>query len=840
MVENYNHLEIEPKWQSRWREANLHKTVFDESKPKYYALDMFPYPSGSGLHVGHCEGYTATDIITRYKRMQGYNVLHPMGWDAFGLPAENYAIKTGIHPSITTEKAIANFRRQIDSIGFAYDWDREINTTDPAYYKWTQWIFLQLYKMGLAYEGSMPINWCPSCKTGLANEEVNSGKCDRCATQVERKAMRQWILRITKYADRLLKDLDEVDWPESTLAMQKNWIGRSEGAEVVFIVSGGAGDGKEIRVFTTRPDTLYGATYMVLSPEHALVDIITTPECRTAVTAYQKAARFKSDLERTDLAKEKSGAFTGAYALNPVNGEKTPVWIADYVLASYGTGAIMAVPAHDDRDYAFATAYDIAIRTVVQPLDGSTPEAGKAFVGEGIAVNSGDISGLTTAEAKKKIAAQLEASGRGKPTVSYRLRDWIFSRQRYWGEPIPVIHCPQCKIVPVPEDQLPVVLPSVEKYEPSGTGESPLSTIDEWVNTTCPQCGGPAKRETNTMPQWAGSCWYYLRYLDPKNDKEPWSKSAEKQWMNVDLYVGGAEHAVLHLLYSRFWHKVLYDLGYVSTKEPFKKLRHQGTVLARTYQDAAGHYHEFDEVEFKSESAHLLATGEKLTSVVEKMAKSKLNGVNPDEVVAVYGADVLRMYEMFMGEFELPKPWDSRAIEGCSRFLRRVWRLVGEFDPANAVAEEKHIRLRHKTIKRVTRDLDDMKFNTVVAALMEYVNVLVAQGAHSNDLLVLVKLLGPYAPHVCDELWQMLGQQGFLIAASWPVSDEAYTRDAEVTIVVQVNGKLRGEFLSPADAQREDLEKLALALEKVQSHIAGKTVKKVVVVPNKIVNIVVV
>ena len=840
MVENYNHLEIEPKWQSRWREANLHKTVFDESKPKYYALDMFPYPSGSGLHVGHCEGYTATDIITRYKRMQGYNVLHPMGWDAFGLPAENYAIKTGIHPSITTEKAIANFRRQIDSIGFAYDWDREINTTDPAYYKWTQWIFLQLYKMGLAYEGSMPINWSPSCKTGLANEEVNSGKCDRCATQVERKAMRQWILRITKYADRLLKDLDEVDWPESTLAMQKNWIGRSEGAEVVFIVSGGAGDGKEIRVFTTRPDTLYGATYMVLSPEHALVDIITTPECRTAVTAYQKAARFKSDLERTDLAKEKSGAFTGAYALNPVNGEKTPVWIADYVLASYGTGAIMAVPAHDDRDYAFATAYDIAIRTVVQPLDGSTPEAGKAFVGEGIAVNSGDISGLTTAEAKKKIAAQLEASGRGKPTVSYRLRDWIFSRQRYWGEPIPVIHCPQCKIVPVPEDQLPVVLPSVEKYEPSGTGESPLSTIDEWVNTTCPQCGGPAKRETNTMPQWAGSCWYYLRYLDPKNDKEPWSKSAEKQWMNVDLYVGGAEHAVLHLLYSRFWHKVLYDLGYVSTKEPFKKLRHQGTVLARTYQDAAGHYHEFDEVEFKSESAHLLATGEKLTSVVEKMAKSKLNGVNPDEVVAVYGADVLRMYEMFMGEFELPKPWDSRAIEGCSRFLRRVWRLVGEFDPANAVAEEKHIRLRHKTIKRVTRDLDDMKFNTVVAALMEYVNVLVAQGAHSNDLLVLVKLLGPYAPHVCDELWQMLGQQGFLIAASWPVSDEAYTRDAEVTIVVQVNGKLRGEFLSPADAQREDLEKLALALEKVQSHIAGKTVKKVVVVPNKIVNIVVV
>ncbi|MDR2727852.1 MAG: leucine--tRNA ligase, partial [Chitinispirillales bacterium] len=537
--------EIEQKWQERWRENNVYKTVFDSSKPKFYVLDMFPYPSGSGLHVGHCEGYTATDIVCRMKRMQGYNVLHPMGWDAFGLPAENFAIKTGVHPRITTEKAVANFKRQINSIGFGYDWDLEINTTDPAYYKWTQWIFLQLYKKGLAYEGVMPINWCVSCKTGLANEEVIGGKCERCGTAVERKDLRQWILKITAYADRLLEDLSEVDWPESTLMMQRNWIGRSEGAEVEFNVAGGKSGDKKIKVFTTRPDTLFGATYMVLSPEHAIVCEITSEEQCAAVKKYQEAARMKSDLERAELSKDKSGVFTGAYAVNPVNGENIPIWIADYVLANYGTGAIMAVPAHDDRDYEFAQKFGLAIKQVVAPVDGSEISEGAAFTAKGVNVNSGFIDGLATDEAKQKMSAWLEEKGCGKAAVSYKLRDWIFSRQRYWGEPIPIVHCPACGIVPVPEESLPVTLPDVNKYEPSGTGESPLANIEEWVNTECPKCGAPAKRETNTMPQWAGSCWYYLRYLDPHNDKEAWSKKAESQWMNVDLYVGGAEHAVL-------------------------------------------------------------------------------------------------------------------------------------------------------------------------------------------------------------------------------------------------------------------------------------------------------
>jgi leucyl-tRNA synthetase len=598
----YDHRTVEPKWQARWKDAALHRTTFDPGRPKFYALDMFPYPSGTGLHVGHCEGYTATDIITRWKRMQGWNVLHPMGWDAFGLPAENYAIKTGIHPRVTTAEAIANFRRQIDSLGWAYDWDREVNTTDPRYMKWTQWIFLQLHAQGLTYEATVPINWCPSCKTGLANEEVSQGRCERCGTVVERKDMRQWMLRITRYADRLLEDLAEVDWPASTLAMQRNWIGRSEGAEVLFAVVDAAGrpGGEEIRVFTTRPDTLHGATYMVLSPEHPLVDQVTTAEQRQAVADYQAAARRKSDLERTDLGKEKTGAFTGGRAINPVNGENIPIWIADYVLISYGTGAIMAVPAHDERDHEFAVKFGLPIREVVKP---PKEAAAGAFTGEGVAVNSGSLDGLPTADAKKKIIAELEASGKGKGAVSYKLRDWIFARQRYWGEPIPIIHCEEHGPVPVPEDQLPVTLPEVERYAPSGTGESPLAAIPSWVNTTCPTCGKPARRETNTMPQWAGSCWYYLRYLDPQNDGAPWSRDAEKQWMPVDLYVGGAEHAVLHLLYARFWHKVLYDLGHVSTKEPFRKLRHQGTVLAQTYQDAMGRYHEYAEVELRGEQA---------------------------------------------------------------------------------------------------------------------------------------------------------------------------------------------------------------------------------------------
>jgi leucyl-tRNA synthetase len=835
----YSPSELEPKWQKKWADAKLFKTTFHPDKPKFYALDMFPYPSGSGLHVGHCEGYTATDIISRFKRSQGWNVLHPMGWDAFGLPAENYAIKTGIHPRVTTESAVANFKRQINSIGFAYDWEREVNTTDPGYYKWTQWIFLQIYKKGLAYQGVMPINWCPSCKTGLANEEVAQGKCDRCGTQVERKDLRQWILRITQYADRLLEDLVEVDWPESTISMQRNWIGRSEGAEVVFAVSEGPLKGEPIKVFTTRPDTLYGATYMVLSPEHALVSKITTDEYRQTVEEYQLAARKKSDLERTELAKEKSGAFTGAYAVNPVNGKNVPIWIADYVLATYGTGAIMAVPAHDERDHEFATKFGIPIIQVVKPKDGREIDPAIAFTEEGFAVNSGDLDNLTTSEAKKKIAEQLENRGLGKSAISYRLRDWVFSRQRYWGEPIPVIHCDKCGIVPVPEDQLPVRLPEVERYEPSGTGESPLSKIEQWLNTTCPQCGGSAKRETNTMPQWAGSCWYYLRYLDAKNDLEPWSSGVEKQWMNVDLYIGGAEHAVLHLLYSRFWHKVLYDLGFVSTKEPFKKLRHQGTVLSASYQDQSEHYHSVDEVEFCDKDAFLKSTGEKLKVEVQKMAKSMLNGINPDDVVAKYGADVLRLYEMFMGEFELPKPWDPRAIEGCNRFLRRTWKLIDEFDATKAPANDPNAKIRHKTIKKVTNDIENMKFNTAVAAMMEYLNELYITGAVREDLVALVKLLGPYAPHIGDELWEILGEKGFLIDAQWPIWDEALTVDQVVTVVVQVNGKLRGDFSAQRDATQELLKETALNLDKIKQYIEQGTIRKVIVVPGKLVNIVV-
>ena len=847
----YDHLTVEPKWQARWKEAGLHRTPDDPARPKFYALDMFPYPSGAGLHVGHCEGYTATDIITRWKRMSGFNVLHPMGWDAFGLPAENYAIKHGIHPRITTEQSIANFRRQIDAVGFAYDWERELNTTDPDYVRWTQWIFLQLFKRDLAYQGTAAINWCPSCKTGLANEEVSQGRCERCGSLVERKAMRQWLLRITRYADRLLEDLAEVDWPESTLAMQRNWIGRSEGAEVTFktvAAPGGAGPAAkthEIRVFTTRPDTLYGATYMVLSPEHPLVEVITTPQQNAAVAEYQSKARFKSDLERTDLAKDKTGVFTGAHATNPVNGQPIPIWIADYVLASYGTGAIMAVPAHDERDFAFAKKFGLPIVEVVRPVDktggpGVAAERAddEAFVGDGVAVNSGPLDGLPTPEAKKRITADLEARGVGKGTVSYRLRDWVFSRQRYWGEPIPLVHCPEHGAVPVPESALPVRLPDVERYAPTGTGESPLAAIDSWTNTTCPTCGGPAKRETNTMPQWAGSCWYYLRYLDPHNNRQIFDPAVEKKWMAVDLYVGGAEHAVLHLLYARFWHKVLYDMGIVSTKEPFKKLRHQGTVLAYTYQDDKDRYHEFSDVEVRGEQALLRKTGEPLKVTVQKMAKTAMNGINPEDVIRDYGADVLRLYEMFMGEFELPKPWDSRAIEGVNRFHKRAWRLVEAWQTATAPATDIHLPLRHKTIKRVTFDLERMQFNTAISAMMEYVNELTAHGATREDIVTLVKLVGPYAPHLGDEAWEKLGEKGFLIQAPWPTYDEALTLDALVTLGVQIDGKVRGTVELARDASEDDARRAALAVANVAKHLEGRVIKKFIYKPGRIIGIV--
>jgi leucyl-tRNA synthetase len=834
----YDHGTVEPKWQARWREAGLHKTPTDQKKPKFYALDMFPYPSGAGLHVGHCEGYTATDVITRWKRMQGFRVLHPMGWDAFGLPAENYAIKHGVHPRETTAAAIANFRRQIDAVGFAYDWERELDTTDPAYVRWTQWIFLKLYERDLAYEGVVPINWCPSCKTGLANEEVSQGRCERCGSVVVRKDMRQWMLRITRYADRLLADLDEVDWPASTVAMQRNWIGRSEGAEVVFKTATPVA-GREIRVFTTRPDTLFGATYMVLSPEHALVGELTTPDQRAAVATYQEQARRKSDLERTDLAKDKTGVFTGATATNPVNGKAIPIWIADYVLASYGTGAIMAVPAHDERDFEFAKTFSIPIVQVIKPVDGGAVEL--PFTGDGVNVNSGPLDGLPTPEAKRKITADLEARGAGKGAVSYRLRDWVFSRQRYWGEPIPLVHCPTDGVVPVPEAQLPVRLPDVERYEPTGTGESPLATIESFVNTTCPKCGGPAKRETNTMPQWAGSCWYYLRYLDPKNNTRAFDPAAEKEWMAVDLYVGGGEHAVLHLLYARFWHKVLYDIGIVHTKEPFQKLRHQGTVLAYSYEDTMGRYHELGEVELRGEEAFLKATGEKLKTTVEKMSKAKMNGVSPDDVIRDYGADVMRLYEMFMGEFELPKPWDPRAIEGVNRFVKRVWRLCEEWDAAKAPGDDPHLRLRHKTIKRVTADLERMQFNTAIAALMEYLNVLAEGGvnrATRADLDAMIRLVAPFAPHLADEAWERLGGKGFVLEAQWPAFDQALTVDDTVTIGVQVDGKLRGTIELAPNATEETARAAALATPNVAKHLEGRAIKKFIYKPGRIIGIV--
>jgi leucyl-tRNA synthetase len=845
----YDPSAVEPKWQARWREAGLHRTPTDAARPRFYALDMFPYPSGAGLHVGHCEGYTATDIITRWKRMQGWNVLHPMGWDAFGLPAENYAIKHGVHPRLTTAQAIANFRRQIDAVGFAYDWEREINTTDPAYVKWTQWIFLKLYERDLAYESVVAINWCPSCKTGLANEEVSQGRCERCGSVVERKDMRQWMLRITRYADRLLEDLSLLDWPESTMAMQRNWIGRSEGAEVTFRAisttappDGGPAEAHhEIRVFTTRPDTLYGATYIVLSPEHALVEQLTTPAQRAAVAAYQEQARRKSDLERTDLAKDKSGVFTGSYAVNPVNNRHVPVWIADYVLATYGTGAIMAVPAHDERDFDFATKFGLPVVRVVMPTDGTTMNPDEVFSGDGVAINSGPLDGLPTPKAKEAGKHLLEREGVGKPTVSYRLRDWVFSRQRYWGEPIPLIHCPKDGVVSVPEAELPVRLPDVERYAPTGTGESPLAAIDAWVNTTCPKCGIPAKRETNTMPQWAGSCWYYLRFLDPKNAAQAFDPAVAAKWSPVDLYVGGGEHAVLHLLYARFWHKVLYDMALVESKEPFKKLRHQGTVLAYSYRDAMGRYHELADVELRGDGAVLRATGEALEVTVEKMAKSKMNGINPEDVIRDYGADVLRLYEMFMGEFELPKPWDPRAIEGLNRFVKRVWRLVDEWDAAKAPTGDPHAVLRHKTIKRVTADLERMQFNTAIAALMELVNALTPGGvstATREDLVTLVKLVGPYAPHLGDEAWERLGERGFLLEAAWPTWDEALTVDATVTLGVQVDGKVRGTVELARDASEEAARALALALPNVAKHLEGRRIAKFIYKPGRIIGLV--
>ncbi len=849
---------IEPKWQKYWETNKTFKAKEDMSIPedkRIYVLDMFPYPSAAGLHVGHPEGYTATDIWCRYLRMNGYSVLHPMGFDAFGLPAENYAIKTGTHPRTTTNANIEKFRQQIKAFGFSYDWDREISTCEPDYYHWTQWIFLQLFKRGLAYEAETPINWCPSCKTGLANEEVKEGRCDRCGTQTNRKNIRQWILKITDYAERLLSDLDNLDWSESIKAMQRNWIGRSEGAEVQFSI---AGKNEQITVYTTRPDTLFGATYMVLAPEHPLVHAITTDDRKNKVDAYITAASLKSDLERTDLAKEKTGVFTGAYAVNPVNGVQIPVWISDYVLISYGTGAIMAVPAHDERDWDFATAFNLPIIQVVASDEewnakgangdfSARPETCTAA--DGFSVNSGQFTGMKTKECIKSITGWLETQGIGKRAVNYKLRDWVFSRQRYWGEPIPLTHCTKCGIVPLDEKDLPLKLPDVETYQPTGTGESPLAGITDWVTTTCPTCGGPAKRETNTMPQWAGSCWYYLRYLDPANTQAFAARSAIDYWMPVDLYVGGAEHAVLHLLYARFWHKVLFDLGLVNSSEPFKRLVNQGLITSYGYQRANKGLVPVDEVREvpgQPDVFEEIATGERLERVVAKMSKTLKNVINPDDIIREFGADSCRVYEMFMGPLEVSKPWNTQGLIGVHRFLERVWSLSeramtdGPATDLSTPQAEQLTRLLHKTIKKVSEDTRDLAFNTAISQMMIFTNELTKLEQFPKALWSLfVKLIAPYAPHLGEELWQKLGNSNTIAYESWPDRDETLCQDTSCTIVVQINGKIRDKFEAAPGTAKEELEKNAMALPATQRYIEGKPVKKVIVVQDKLVNIVV-
>ena len=835
-MSSYPYQEIEPKWQAYWEEKKTFRAVEDESIPaekRRYVLDMFPYPSGAGLHVGHPEGYTATDIYCRYLRMNGYNVLHPMGYDSFGLPAENYAIKTGQPPRTTTEKNIENFTKQIKSLGFSYDWDRCVETHTPEYYRWTQWIFLKLFEKGLAYESEMPINWCGDCKTGLANEEVKDGKCERCGHIVERRNLRQWVLKITQYAEELLADLEGLDWTDSVKAMQRNWIGRSEGANVTFDLA----DGKEgsIEVYTTRPDTLFGATYMVLAPEHPLVAKITTPDQKSAVEEYIEAAARKSDLERTDLAKDKSGVFTGAYAINPVNGAKVPVWISDYILISYGTGAIMAVPAHDQRDWEFATKFELPIIEVLQGGDVTQ----EAFTGDGPHVNSEYLNGLGKAEAIAAIIEKLEAQKKGFKTVNYKLRDWNFSRQRYWGEPIPLVHCPHCGIVPVPEDQLPLTLPEVKSYEPSGTGESPLAVIDEWVNTPCPKCGEAAKRETNTMPQWAGSCWYYLRYIDPKNTTAFADKDKIDYWMPVDLYIGGTEHAVLHLLYSRFWHKVLYELGLVNTKEPFQRLVNQGMITSFAYMRSNKTLVPVDEVEQKGDDFVETATGEKLEQVVAKMSKSLKNVINPDDIIRDFGADSMRMYEMFMGPLEVSMPWQTQGLAGVHRFLNRVWdvakREMTEAEPPKAL-----VKLLHKTLKKVGTDTSSLDFNTAIAQMMIFINDVYKEKQCFRQLWEpFVLILAPYAPHLAEEMWEMLGHSETLAYAPYPAWDDALAADDEKTVVLQINGKVRAKITVPAGTSKEDLLVLAEKDNLLSKWLDGKEVVKKIAVPDRLVNFVV-
>ena len=804
MAVPYNHKAIEAKWRTKWAENPVN--VDDGKKEKYYCLDMFPYPAGNGLHVGHWRGYVISDVWSRYKMQQGYYLIHPMGWDAFGLPAENYAIKMGVHPAISTAQNVSNIKKQINDIAAIYDWDMEVNTTDPGFYKWTQWIFVKMFKEGLAYEKEFPINWCPSCKTGLANEEVVNGVCERCGSAVTKKNLRQWMLRITKYADRLLNDLDKLDWPEKVKKMQTDWIGKSYGAEVEFPIDG---RNEKITVYTTRPDTLFGATFMVLAPEHALAASLATDETREEVEKYIYDASMKSNVDRLQ-DKEKTGVFTGSYAINPMNNAKIPIWLSDYVLADYGTGAIMCVPAHDDRDFEFATKFGIPIIQVIAKDGKEIENMTEAYTDAvGTMINSGEWNGMESAVLKKEAPMIIEERGLGKKTVNYKLRDWVFSRQRYWGEPIPIIHCPKCGNVPVPEEELPLRLPDVESYQPTGTGESPLAAIDEWVNTTCPCCGSPAKRETNTMPQWAGSSWYFLRYVDNKNDNELVSKEKADKYLPVDMYIGGVEHAVLHLLYSRFYTKFLYDIGVVDFEEPFTKLFNQGMITGKNGI---------------------------------KMSKSKGNVVSPDDLVEDYGCDSLRMYELFVGPPELDAEWDDRGIDGVSRFLKRFWNLAVASIEKNVPATPDMIKARHRMVHDITQRLESFSLNTVISGFMEYNNKLIdlaknSDGAVDRETIeTAVVLLSPFAPHIAEELWEMLGHKETVFSAGWPEHDESAMKDDEIEVPVQVNGKTRAVVTISAEASKE--EAIAAGKAAVADKLTGNIVKEIYV-PKKIINIVV-
>ena len=887
-MRDYDFTAIEKKWQSYWDANKTFKAEEVSAKQKLYVLDMFPYPSGAGLHVGHPEGYTATDIYCRYKRMRGYNVLHPMGWDAFGLPAEQYAIQTGTHPSVTTQKNCDTFRRQIKSLGMSYDWDREVNTTDPRYFRWTQWIFSRLYntwfdtglqkgrpiselpipkevsakgekavreyrdEKRLAYYSDAQVWWCRNCRIVCANEEVlNDGSHEKCGSkEVERRLLKQWLLRIPHYAERLIDGLDSLDWPEGIKEMQRNWIGKSTGAEVTFTLDGVS---EKITVYTTRPDTLFGATYMVLSPEHPLVGKITSVAQREAVTAYCKSVAALSDLERTGLNTEKTGVFTGAYAINPLNGAKIPVWIADYVLISYGTGAIMAVPAHDTRDFEFASKFNIRIKCILRPdgkdaavagLDLNAVLAGKAcWPGDGELINSAsaelDINGLKVEDAKKKTTAWLESKGLGKYAVNYKLRDWLFSRQRYWGEPFPIIHWEDGEISLVDETELPVALPELANYQPGEGGESPLSNAVGWLNVVDPKTGRKGRRETNTMPQWAGSCWYYLRYIDPLNDKAPFDPAKEKYWMPVDLYVGGAEHAVLHLLYSRFWHKVLFDLGIVSTNEPFQKLFNQGMILAYAYEDSVGSKVPSDQVEERDGKFFHKESGVELKQIVAKMSKTLKNVVNPDDIVSQYGADSLRLYEMFMGPLDATKPWNMQGVEGVFRFLKRAWRMLAEAKIGGSISKEQ-LRVLHATIKKVSEDVDTLNFNTAISQMMIFTNEFSKSPELPREAAeTFVKLLSPFAPHLCEELWEILGHNKTLAYEPWPTWNEEYLKVSEVEVLVQVLGKPKARLMMPPDATEEQMRDLALANDNVKAALMGKPVRKLICVKGRLINIVV-